>query len=284
MSDSATLRLRRLASNEVRITLSTAAGKPSLRNLWVVVIVVVRKLAAEFVGTFALVFIGCGAIIADSVTNGKVQPTGISLAFGLTVMTMVYATGHISAAHFNPAVTTGFAIAGRFPWRYVPHYLLAECAGALFASFLHLALISEYALNVSFGATKVSDVISIGQGFLVEVILTFFLMFVIMAVATDKRVPSAASGLAIGMTVTLCSLAGGPLTGASMNPARSLAPALFASLATKLPLQQLWLYLIAPVIGAAIAARVYEFLRPEEFARKGAPEDLMEMARIESGR
>ncbi|MCS7186117.1 MAG: MIP family channel protein [Armatimonadetes bacterium] len=236
----------------------------------------VRKLVAEFVGTFALVFIGCGAVIADGVTDGKVTPLGISLAFGLTVTVMIYATGQISAAHFNPAVTIGFAVAGRFPWRYVPHYLLAEFAGALFASSLHWALIYGFASNVNFGATVLGDGISFGQGFILEVILTFFLMFVIMAVATDKRVPSAASGLAIGMTVTICALAGGPLTGASMNPARSLAPALFSAMAMKAPLQQIWLYLIAPVVGAAIAARAYEFLRPEEFARKGAPEDLME--------
>ena len=236
---------------------------------------VARKLVAEFVGTFALVFVGCGAVIADSITNGKVTHVGISFAFGLTVMTMVYATGHISAAHFNPAVTIGFAVAGRFPWRYVPHYLAAEFAGALFASFLHWALISAHAFNVNFGATVLGDGVTAGQGFIVEVVLTFFLMFVIMAVATDKRTHPATSGLAIGMTVTLCALAGGALTGASMNPARSLAPALFAAMATKTPLQQLWIYLTAPVIGAAIAARVYEFLRPEEFARKGAPEDLM---------
>lgn len=238
----------------------------------------VRKLVAEFVGTFALLFIGCGAVIANGITNGKVTPVGISLAFGLTVMAMIYATGHISAAHFNPAVTIGFAVAGRFPWRYVPHYLAAEFAGALFASLLHWALVSGHAFNVNFGATVVGEGLSVGQAFVVEVILTFFLMFVIMAVATDKRVPSAASGLAIGMTVTLCALAGGALTGASMNPARSLAPAVFAAMVTKTPLQQLWLYLTAPVIGAAIAARVYECLRPEEFARKGAPEDLMEYA------
>lgn len=233
------------------------------------------KCVAEFVGTFALVFIGCGSIIADEIAKGKVTPVGISLAFGLTVMTMVYATGHISAAHFNPAVTLGFAIAGRFPWRYVPSYLLAEFGGALLASFLHWALLSGYAYNVNFGATMLGEGVTFGQGFIMEVILTFFLMFVIMAVATDKRVPSAASGLAIGMTVALCALAGGPITGASMNPARSLAPALFAAPVTTVPLQQLSIYLTAPILGAIIAARVYGFLRPEEFARKGAPEDLM---------
>lgn len=241
-----------------------------------------RKLVAEFVGTFALVFIGCGSVIADGITNGKITPVGISLAFGLTVMAMIYATGHISAAHFNPAVTIGFAIAGRFPWRYVPHYLLAEFSGAFSASFLHWALFSGHAFNVNFGATVLGDGVSTGQGFVVEVILTFFLMFVIMAMATDKRVPSAASGLAIGMTVTICALFGGSLTGASMNPARSLAPALFASITMKVPLQQIWIYLIAPVVGAGIAARAYEFLRPEGFARKVVPEDLTEQVDVQA--
>lgn len=239
-----------------------------------------RKLVAEFVGTFALVFIGCGAIIADSALNERVTPVGIAFAFGLTIMVMVYAVGHISAAHFNPAVTIGFAVAGRFPWRYVPHYLAAEFLGALLASFLHFALVFPHAANVNFGATMIRHEVTIGQGFVIEIVLTFFLVFVIMAVATDKRTPSAAAGLAIGMTVTLDSIAGGAFTGASMNPARSLAPALFATFVTTTPLQQLWLYILAPIVGGIIAARLYEFLRPEEFA-KGAPADLLEAVRAE---
>jgi MIP family channel proteins len=255
----------------------------------------VRKMVAEFVGTFALVFIGCGAIIAQSTLGGikmtavakgvaapgiamEVNPTSyvaIAFAFGLTIMVMVYAVGHISAAHFNPAVTIGFAVAGRFPWRYVPHYLLAEFGGAFLASLVHWGLMSGEGLNVNFGATAIPPTFNLAGGFLVEIVLTFLLMFVIMAVATDKRFPSAASGLAIGLTVTICALMGGAFTGASMNPARSLAPAVFAFTADPRPLQQIWVYLLAPTIGAAIAARVYEFLRPEEFARKGAPEDLM---------
>ena len=157
----------------------------------------------------------------------------------------------------------------------MPHYWAAEFGGALFASLVHWALLPE-GVNVDFGATTIPPNFSLAGGFLLEVIFTFALMFVIMAVATDKRFPSAASGLAIGLTVTLCALMGGAFSGASMNPARSLAPAVFAAMVTTRPLRQLWVYLIAPVIGAAIAARVYEFLRPEEFARKGAPEDLME--------
>lgn len=263
-----------------------------------VVRMLVRKMVAEFVGTFALVFIGCGAVISQSALGGikatavvkgvtapgiamEVDPAsyvGIALAFGLVVMVMVYAVGHISAAHFNPAVTIGFAAAGRFPWRYVPHYLFAEFAGALFASLVHWALVSGEGINVNFGATAIPPTFNLAGGFLLEVILTFLLMFVFMAVATDKRFPSAASGLTIGLTITFCSLMGGAFTGASMNPARSLAPAIFTFVADPHPLKQIWVYLVAPPIGAVIAARVYEFLRPEEFARRGAPEDLMALA------
>lgn len=249
---------------------------------------VVRKMVAEFVGTFALVFIGCGAIIAQSALGGIIlgpTPTinpssyvGVAFAFGLTIMVMVYAVGSISGAHFNPAVTVGFAIAGRFPWRYVPHYLAAEFGGAITASFIHWAILPE-SPNVYFGATTLGPGVSIGGGVAIEVILTFLLMFVIMSVATDVRFPSAASGLAIGLTVALDALAGGAFTGASMNPARSFGPALFAGLLGGAPevLGQFWIYLLAPPLGAVLAALLYEYLRPQEFARRGVPEDLMEM-------
>ncbi|GBC99814.1 Aquaporin Z 2 [bacterium HR17] len=253
-----------------------------------------RKMVAEFVGTFAWVFIGCGAIIAQSAlgtvkaiaaVKGVATPSvvlevnpiaylTVALAFGLTVAVMVYAAGHISAAHFNPAVTIGFAVAGRFPWRYVPHYLVAQCAGAFFASLIHYAFFSGEAVNVNFGVTVLSPDVPPLYGFLVEMMLTFLLGFVAMAVATDTRFPSSAAGLAIGLVVTVCMLMGGVWTGASMNPARSLAPAVFASRVEPQALAQVWIYLVAPVVGAAIAARVYEFLRLGEFAQ-GAPADLL---------
>lgn len=246
-----------------------------------------RKLVAEFVGTFALVFIGCGAIIAQSVdllggiiTGAvvKVNPASyitIAFAFGLTFMVMVYAAGHISGAHFNPAVTLGLAVAGRFPWRFVPIYIVVQCVGAIVASLIHWSLLAE-GVNVDYGATTVGMDLSDGTGFLLELILTFFFMFVVMAAVTDKRFPSAASGLAIGMTITLCTVMGFAFTGASMNPARSLGPALFSAIgAEPKALQQLWkIYIPAPIVGAVVAAILYEFLRPAEFA-KAAPEDLM---------
>ncbi len=246
-----------------------------------------RKMVAEFIGTFALVFVGCGAVISQGVlgeikvTAGALDVTALSyltiaLAFGLTVMVVVYAICNISAAHINPAVTIGFAVAGRFPWRYVPHYLIAQFGGALFGSLVHYALFSGDAFNVNFGATMLASELPYLYGLIMEVVLTFLLMFAYMAAMTDKRFPTAASGLMIGLTVTVCVLMGGVWTGASMNPARSLATALFAYLVESKALSQVWIYLLAPVIGAIVAVLVYELLRPAEFA-KSAPEDLVQV-------
>jgi MIP family channel proteins len=245
-----------------------------------------RKMVAEFIGTFTLVFVGCGAIISQGVLGGIKVTAGImeinpfsyltiALAFGLTVMVVVYAIGNVSAAHINPAVTIGFAVAGRFPWRYVPHYLVAQFAGALFGSVVHYALFSGEAFNVNFGATMLGPELPHLFGLITELVLTFLLMFAYMASMADRRFPSAASGLTIGLTVTVCILMGGVWTGSSMNPARSLATALFAYRVEPKALSQIWIYLLAPVIGAIVAALVYEFLRPTEFA-KSAPEDLVQ--------
>jgi MIP family channel proteins len=180
---------------------------------------------------------------------------------------MIYALGHISAAHFNPAVSVGFAVARRFPWRYVAPYVAAQCLGAVSASALHAVLIPSPAAAAGFGATltELPPIRALG----VEAVLTFFLMLVIMSVATDKRVDGAAPGLAIGATVLLCGLFGGALTGCSMNPARSLGPALFSGTAGSL-----WLYILGPVAGAALAALAYETIRGESHHAQGAPNDL----------
>jgi len=213
------------------------------------------KLVAEFIGTFALVFAGCGAVISDHMTGGAVSHVGISLTFGLVVCVMIYATGHISGAHFNPAVTVAFAGARRFPWREVPAYILSQCSAAIVAIFM---------LRSFTGATGLGETIpnlaalpALG----VEVVLTFFLMFVISAVATDHRAEGQMAGLAIGGTVALCALCGGPLTGASMNPARSLGPALFGG-----GLGWMWLYTIGPMVGAVLAALTYRWLRCDDKA------------------
>src|ERR687892_1370714 len=211
-----------------------------------------RALAAEAIGTFALVFAGAGAIMVDAQT-GALGNVGIAFTFGLVIMAMIYAVGHISGAHFNPAVSFAFALTRHFPWARAAAYWAAQIAGALAAALLLRASLGDVA-NV--GATLPSG--SDGQAFLWETILTFFLMFVIMAVATDTRAVGEAAAIAIGGTVGLDALFGGPITGASMNPARSLGPALAAG-----ELDAIWIYLLAPLAGAALGAFAYQFIRGE---------------------
>jgi MIP family channel proteins len=228
-----------------------------------------QRYLAELLGTFGIVFAGCGAVISDGMSGGAVTHVGIALAFGFTVAAMIYALGPVSAAHFNPAVTVGFAAARRFPWRHVPAYLTAQCAGALIASGLHLFLYGESAAAAAFGATSPRVTTAQAAGF--EIALTFMLMLVIAAVATDRRVPGSVPGLAIGLTVALCALFGGPATGASMNPARSLGPALFAG---GHALSALPVYLLAPPVGAVLASLCCELLRDGAAHAQSAPADL----------
>jgi MIP family channel proteins len=212
----------------------------------------VRALAAEGIGTFALVFAGCGAIVVDAKT-GSLGHLGVALSFGLVIMVMIYALGHISGAHFNPAVTFAFALTRHFPWTRTASYWGAQLAGALLAAALLRGSLGDHA---HVGATLPSG--SQGQAFLWELVLTFFLMFVIMAVATDSRAVGEAAAIAIGGTVGLDALFGGPISGASMNPARSFGPAVVSG-----DLHALWLYILAPATGAALAAFTYQFVRGE---------------------
>lgn len=228
-----------------------------------------QRFFAEALGTFAIVFAGCGAIISNAHSDGAVTHVGVCLTFGLVVMAMIYALGPISAAHFNPAVTLGFALARRFPWKHVPAYVASQVAGALFASGLHALLLGDVAQRTKFGATLPSVPLASAFGF--EVVTTFLLMLVIMAVATDKRTSGTVPALAIGAAVALDALFGGPMTGASMNPARSLAPALFASGDA---LSVLPLYLLAPSVGAMLAALCFEALRDSNTYAQGAPADF----------
>jgi aquaporin NIP len=209
-----------------------------------------RMLAAELVGTFTLVFAGCGAIMVDSKTQA-LGHLGVALSFGLVIMVMIYAVGHISGAHFNPAVTFAFALSRHFPWPRALGYWAAQLLGAVGAAVFLRASLGDIA---DVGATLPSG--SQGQSFLWELLLAFVLMFVIMAVATDTRAVGEAAALAIGGTVALDALFGGPISGASMNPARSLAPALVSG-----NLHALWLYLLAPVIGTSVGALAYQFIR-----------------------
>jgi MIP family channel proteins len=212
-----------------------------------------RALVAEAIGTFALVFAGAGAIMVDAKT-GALGQVGIALTFGLVIMAMIYAVGHVSGAHFNPAVSFAFALTRHFPWARVAAYWVAQFAGALAAALLLRASLGDIA---DVGSTTPSG--SAGQTFLWESVLTFFLMFVIMAVATDTRAVGEAAAIAIGGTVGLDALFGGPISGASMNPARSLGPAVAAA-----EFDAIWVYLLAPLFGAVVGAVVYQFIRGEE--------------------
>ncbi len=219
-----------------------------------------RRAAAEFVGTFGLVFSGCGAIITNAVTGGTVTHVGVGLTFGLIIATMIYATGHISGAHFNPAVTLAFAATRHFPLALVPAYLAAQFGGAIAASITLRLLFGDVAY---LGTTLPAG--GAGQSLVLEVVLTFFLMFVIISVATDTRAVGQAAALAIGGTVGLEALFAGPISGASMNPARSLAPALVSGMWTAQ-----WLYIVGPIVGALLGAFAYQFIRGE---RAGADAD-----------
>jgi len=212
-----------------------------------------RRLAAEAIGTFALVFAGCGAIMVDAKYGGPLGHVGVAITFGLVIMAMIYAVGHISGAHFNPAVTFSFALARHFPRRHVPLYWGAQLVGALIAAAILRGSLGNIA---HVGATYPSG--SDGQAFLWEAVLSFFLMFVIMAVATDTRAVGEAAAIAIGGTVGLDAMFGRPVTGASMNPARSLGPGIVAG-----DLHSIWVYLLAPIVGAALAAITYAFIRAE---------------------
>ena len=175
--------------------------------------------------TFALVFAGCGAIVANAVYDGALGAVGVSLVFGLVIMVMVYATGHLSGAHINPAVTLAFTLTRHFPAREAVAYIAAQLAGAILAALAYWP--SGLTQPAKLGATI--PTVGAGSALVYELILTAFLMFVIMAVATDTRAVGAAAAIAIGGTVGLDALFGGPVTGASMNPARSIGPALVAA-------------------------------------------------------
>jgi MIP family channel proteins len=223
-----------------------------------------RRCAAEVVGTFGIVFPPVALSAAASHAGADSSLLAAALVSGFAVLAMIYALGHISAAHFNPAVTLAFASAGRFPWRCVLPYAAAQLLGGTAAAGA-VALL----LGPGHGAhvPSVDGARAVGA----EILLTFLLMLVIISVATDRRVNSAIPGLAIGLTVVLDVLIGGALTGGSMNPARSLGPALFAGGPA---LASSWVYVAGPVTGALAAARLYELLRGGDEHAQGAPNDL----------
>jgi aquaporin NIP len=205
-----------------------------------------QKLLSEFIGTFVLLFAGAGAIVINHASGGAITHVGIALVFGLVILALIYTFGDVSGAHFNPAVTIAFAAAGRFAWREVPGFLIAQLLGALSACGL-LRLLFPAAATL--GATLPAG--SAWQSFVLEVVLTFFLMLVVLSVSTGAKEKGITAGIAVGAVIALEAMFAGPISGASMNPTRSLAPALVSG-----HLEHLWVYVAAPLLGALLAVPV----------------------------
>ncbi len=213
-----------------------------------------RKLLAELLGTYALVFAGTGAIVINQVSGGVITHVGVALTFGLIVLAMIYTLGDVSGAHINPAVSIGFTVSGRFPISHLFPYIGAQIAGALLGS---LTLHFLFPQNALLGATLPAG--SAQQSFILEVLLTTLLMLVILNVSHGAKEKGITAGIAVGAIITLEALFAGPICGASMNPARSLAPALVSG-----HLEYLWIYLAAPVLGALLAVPLFALLRGGE--------------------
>ncbi|ARV08332.1 aquaporin [Winogradskyella sp. PC-19] len=204
-----------------------------------------KKEIAELIGTFSMVFCGCGAMTINEITGGDISHVGVAITWGLIVMAMIYAFGEISGAHFNPAVTIAFAVAKKFSWSAVPRYIVFQTIGAFLAIAMLWFLFPE---SQSFGHTYPAEGFPPYKAFILELILTYFLMLVIINVSTGSKEIGTMAAIAVGAVILLEAMFAGPMTKASMNPARSLAPAIISG-----NLQHLWLYLIAPILGAILA-------------------------------
>jgi aquaporin Z len=218
-----------------------------------------KRFISEIIGTFALVFCGTGAMVINDFTGGTVTHVGVAITFGLIVMGMIYAFGDISGAHMNPAVTIGFAYAKKFPWKEVPAYVLAQLIGAFLASGILLYLFPE---SQTLGATLPG--LSALKVFILEIILSFFLMVVIINVSTGSKEIGVVAGIAIGSVVLLEAMFAGPITGASMNPARSIAPAVVSG-----NIADLWIYIFAPIIGCVLAVVTCKLVKYEQCCDEG---------------
>nr|AMW03271.1 aquaporin NIP [Tamarix hispida] len=234
------------------VSSASAAGNEDSGWRVYVTLPFIQKMIAEILGTYFLIFAGCASVTVNLDYDKVVSLPGISIVWGLAVMVMVYSVGHISGAHFNPAVTVAFATCRLFPWKQVPAYIICQVVGSTLASGT-LRLIFEGSKNQFPGTSPAGTEL---QSFVVEYIITFYLMFVISGVATDNRAIGELAGLAVGSTVLLNVMFAGPISGASMNPARSIGPAIVHH-----RYNSLWIYIVAPLCGAVSGAWVYNLIR-----------------------
>jgi len=227
----------------------------------------IHEIVAEAVATFALVFMGTGALVANHISGGAITHVGVAITFGAIVAAMIYTFGHVSGAQMNPAVTLGFWASGALPTRKVIPYISAQLLGAMAASGL---LWLSFGNVANLGATlPLAD--NASQSLVLEIVLTFVLMIVILGSGLDRRSPSGFAGVAIGLTVLLEAMCLGPITGASMNPARSFSPAVFSG-----AWAHHWVYWVAPIAGALLAVWVYRFIAPMAFPQRATPEKVAE--------
>ncbi|XP_055805130.1 probable aquaporin NIP-type [Solanum dulcamara] len=216
------------------------------------VVVVAQKLIAEAIGMYFIIFAGCGSVAVNKLYDENITFPGICITWGLIVMVMVYSVGHVSGGHFNPAITVTFTIFRRFSWKLAPLYIIAQLTGSILASGT-LTLLLDVTSKSYFGTIPAG---SNAQSLAIEIIISFLLMFVVSGVSTDDRAIGQLGGLAVGMTITLNVFVAGPISGASMNPARSIGPAI-----VKQVYKGLWVYIVGPLIGTVAGAFVYNLIR-----------------------
>ncbi|KAH6784673.1 NOD26-like intrinsic protein 4 [Perilla frutescens var. hirtella] len=211
-----------------------------------------QKVVAELIGTYFVIFAGCGSVAVNKIYGGTVTFPGICVTWGMIVMVMFYTVGHVSGAHFNPAVTVTFALFRRFPWKEVPLYVIAQLMGSILASWT-LVLMFNVTTEAYFGTLPVG---SNPQSLAIEIVISFLLMFVISGANTDNRAIGELGGIAVGMTIMLNVFVAGPISGASMNPARSIGPAI-----VKQEFRGLWIYVVGPIVGTVSGAFCYNLIR-----------------------
>ncbi|KAH7845906.1 hypothetical protein Vadar_007284 [Vaccinium darrowii] len=249
--------IKKTDGNEEEISGIEEGGCDTIKNnhglcMSTSVVTMTQKVIAEVIGTFFVIFSGCGAVVVNDLYGGTVTFPGICVVWGLVVMVMIYTVGHISGAHFNPAVTITFAIFRRFPWWEVPIYIGAQLVGSILASGV-LSIMFDVTSKAYFGTVPVG---SDRQSLAIEIVITFFLMFIISGVATDNRAIGELAGLAIGSTIMLNVFVAGPISGASMNPARSIGPAIVRHV-----YKGLWVYIVGPLLGAIAGGFTYNLIR-----------------------